>query len=171
MIERFEAKISHFYGTVWACGIPVSLDIASKVISPDHRRVICQINKTIKTHSGLIPDGQGSYYIGVNKANRELLGVDLGDTVSVELQKDESKYGMEMPEELEELLLVDPEGEKYFETLTPGKQRNLIHLVSKPKTSHTRLKKAVGILDYLKSSSGRLDFKELQQFFRDMDPI
>ena len=84
--------------------------------------------------------------------------------VQVALETDRSKYGMEMPEELEELLLIELEGEKLFDALKPGKRRNLIHLVSIPKTSHTRLKKAVGILDYLKESRGVLDHKDLTQF-------
>jgi|GEM_PF-6696606 len=40
--------------------------------------------------------------------------------VQVAFETDRSTYGMEMPEELEELLLIDLEGEKLFDALTPG---------------------------------------------------
>ena len=73
---------------------------------------------------------------------------------------------MPMPEELGELLLIDELGSQYFHALTPGKQRALIYQVAKPKREATRLRKAVGILDYLKSVRGKLDFKELNEFVR-----
>jgi uncharacterized protein YdeI (YjbR/CyaY-like superfamily) len=73
---------------------------------------------------------------------------------------------MPMPEELEELLLQDPEGDMYFHELTPGKQRNLIYMVSKPKGVDTRIKKALVIVQHLKEVKGQLDFKMLNEAYK-----
>lgn len=42
-----------------------------------------------------------------------------------------------MPEELEELLHQDEEGNRLFHALTPGKQRTLLYYIGAPKTADT----------------------------------
>jgi len=66
-----------------------------------------------------------------------------------------------------ELLQIDDEGNKLFHELTPGKQRSLLFIIGKPKNSDTRLRKALMTIDYLKEANGKLDFKELQTFYKD----
>ena len=68
-----------------------------------------------------------------------------------------------MPIELQELLYQDPEGSNYFESLTPGRKRNLIHIVSVVKNTNSRLNKALAIVHHLKEFEGKLDFKILIQ--------
>ena len=72
-----------------------------------------------------------------------------------------------MPEEMEVLLAQDEEADRYFHQLTPGKQRSLLHIIGKPKTEATRLKKAIVITEYLKTNRGKLDFKELNLAFKE----
>ena len=67
---------------------------------------------------------------------------------------------------MEELLAQDEHGSKVFHDLTPGRQRSLLHLVGKPKSEAIRIKKAITILEYLKSVNGVLDFKELNLAFK-----
>jgi len=73
---------------------------------------------------------------------------------------------MTIPPVFEELLNQDIEGENYFHQLTPGKQRNLIYIVSKPKSEILQLEKAIIILNYLKSTKGIIDYKELNNALR-----
>ena len=40
-------------------------------------------------------------------------------------------------------------------------------MIGKSKTSDTRLKKAIVISEYLKQVNGKIDFKQLQQAFKD----
>ncbi len=91
----------------------------------------------------------------------------VGTEISVKLEKDDSDYGMPMPEEFEELLLMDPEADECFHKLTIGKQRSLLYIIGKPKRSETRIKKAVVVAEYLKSTGGVLDYKELNVAFRE----
>lgn len=116
-------------------------------------------------HCGLMP--QGNYhFINVNKEIRKKLNWNVGETRLISLSADESQYGMDVCAEFLEVLDSDERFHHLFHTLTPGKQRNLIYIASKPKTSPTRIKKSLIIADYLKDSGGELDFKALNQAFK-----
>ena len=77
------------------------------------------------------------------------------------LEPDESKYGMEVPEEWAELLRQDADTEQYFDKLTPGKQRRILYIIGQPKTTETRLRKAVRIAEYLYLKNGEVDLMEM----------
>lgn len=133
---------------------------------PKDRRVLCTLNNTLEFNCALLPDGKGNLFINLNKEIREKLSLNIDDEVLVSLVKDESKYGMPLPEVFEELLYQDPEGEKLFNALTPGKIRSLLYVIDKPKSEGLKLEKGLVILDYLKESDGKLDFKELNAAFK-----
>jgi uncharacterized protein YdeI (YjbR/CyaY-like superfamily) len=78
------------------------------------------------------------------------LGVCFGDEVIVSLQADTSEYGMEMPEELSELLSQDEEGNRRFHLLTKGRQRYIIHYVSSVKSTQLRIDRAIMLIENLK---------------------
>ena len=127
---------------------------------PSKRRVLCSLNDEITIHSSLIPDGKGQYFIMLNKQVRDKLFLQVGSMVQLSLLPDESEYGMPMPDELRECLIQDPEGEKVFESLTPGKKRSLIYVVSKVKSPDLRMRKAMVIVTHL-ATHEKLDFKVL----------
>ena len=132
------------------------------------RRFVCRVEDAEPWHAAFVPDGMGQYFILVNQRRIDAwraAGYDLA-RLSVVLTPDASTYGMAMPAELGTLLDLDEEGDEYFHALTPGKQRALIHQVASAKREATRLKRAVGIVEYLKSARGKLDFRELQQSMR-----
>ena len=142
-------------------------EIAAHFIGKKNKRVICSFRDgEKKIHCALMPDGIGGWFINMNKALRKELKIELLDEIAVELKEDLSKYGMAMPDELEELLKLDPEGDKIFHELTAGKQRTLIHHVGKYKNTDTRLTKALIIVNYLKEVQGKLDWKELNEAFK-----
>ncbi len=66
------------------------------------KRVVCSINGTEGFQCALLPSGD-LFYIIVNKKKRDSIGIVAGDTVKVVLVKDESKYGLPMPEEFAEV--------------------------------------------------------------------
>ena len=113
-----------------------------------------------------MPAGDSIYFIKVNKELRILNKLNLGQEINVAILKDESKYGMPLPEEMKELLTQDPEGENYFNQLTPGKQRGLLYLVGKMKSSNKRIEKSLIILGHLKEQCGQLDYKILHEDFK-----
>ena len=94
---------------------------------------------------------------------RTELGLTVGDTVDVVLEKDESKYGMPMPEELQEVLNQDPEGDKLFHTLTAGKHRSMMYYIAKVKDIDKRIHTALVFIEHLKKNDGKVVYEGLQQ--------
>ncbi len=162
---KFKAVVEKLDSSVWSYHIVVPDEISAQFMDGD-KRVKCRLNDTIDIQAGLMPKGDGVYFININKEIRKKLKLEIGDELSVIIEKDESPYGMSMPEEMSELLAIDDEADAYFHALTKGKQRSLLFLIAKPKHSDTRLKKALTIVDYLKFSKGKLDFKELNEAFK-----
>ena len=152
---------------LWNFQIEVPTDISEHFMKDNNRRVICTLNKIHSFHAALMPDGKGDFFITINSEIRKKLNLDKAAELQVALQVDNSKYGIYLPPEMEELLLVDEEGSRLFHLLTPGKQRSLMHIIGKPKNSDIRLKKAVAVLEHLKSNNGKLDFKMLNEAFKE----
>lgn len=106
---------------------------------------------------------QTYWYVLVNKELRNKLGINEGNTVEVLLEKDHTEFGHEVPEEFQVMMDQDEEGRSYFQSLTPGKKRALIYLVTKVKNSDSRIKKSLAIFHHLKEVKGKLDFKMLNE--------
>lgn len=163
----FTTTLENFNSNLWAYHIRVPNEAAEVFKQGKERRVICKLNNALEIQCAIMPKGDGTFFINLNKEIRKKLDLGLGEEVTVTLRKDESKYGLPMPEEMAELLKIDDEGNHYFHALTKGKQRSLLHIIGKPKTSDTRLRKALVVVDYLKMTGGKLDFKELNEAFKE----
>lgn len=163
MTVTYSSTLVDLDSKLWGMVFPVPAEVVTDLLElTTDRRVLCRFDgQDPPRHVALMPDGQGGYFINFGKDLRKSLQIAEGDTVDLELSPDNSRYGMPLPEEMAVLLEQDPEAEKYFHGLSLGKQRALLYLIGKPKTSATRLKKAIGITDYLKRVEGRLDFKEM----------
>jgi hypothetical protein len=120
------------------------------------RRVVCAINDGVGFQCALLPSGQ-MFYIIVNQRKRRELGIEAGDTVDVVLTKDESKYGLPMPEEFREVLDQDPDGDKLFHSLTAGKQRSLLYFLGNVKDIDRRIHQALIIVEHLKEHGKVID--------------
>ncbi len=164
--KSFSAPLAQFDDSIWGFHLRVPEDIVNEFHAKKIKRFNCTINGEHQMPCAVNPHGDGYYFVYMNKQVRKKLALKLHDIVHAELEPNETKYGVPLPEELEELLYQDPEGSDFFHALTPGKQRSLIYLVSKIKSSNLRLQKSLVILDYLKFSGGKLDFKELNEAFK-----
>jgi hypothetical protein len=119
------------------------------------RRVLCSINGGEKFHCALMPDGSDLYII-VNKKRRDELGIVAGDTVDVVLVKDESQYGLPMPEEFRAVLDQDPDGDRLFHDLGKGQQRSVLYLLSRPKDVDVRIHQSLIVVQHLKDNGGKV---------------
>ncbi len=124
------------------------------------RRVVATFNSTVTFQCALMPK-DGDFFILVNKKHRDRLRLIVGDMVRVELVRDESKYGLPMPDELREVLDQDPEGDRLFHALTAGKQRTMLYYIGKWKDVDRRIHYALTVVEHLKRNDGRIVFKEL----------
>jgi hypothetical protein len=126
------------------------------------RRVICSINGHEGFQCALMPSG-GRFYIMVSKEKRARFGISAGDTLKVELIEDISELGAPMPEELQEVLNQDPDGQIYFDKLTAGKKRSVMYFVGKIKDIDKRIHTALIFLEHIKKNEGKIVQNELNQ--------
>ncbi|MBS3914383.1 MAG: DUF1905 domain-containing protein [Bacteroidetes bacterium] len=126
------------------------------------KRLICVVNGKERWQCGFMALGEGAAYISISNQRMKKLHVQKGDLVDVILEEDISKYGMEMPVELEQVLLSDAEGEKRFELLTPGKKRYIIQYVNSVKNQDKRIERALLLIGNLKQLPlGKEHFRDM----------
>ena len=129
------------------------------------RRVICTLNGTETFNCSLFPS-KGDYLITVSKKLRDKLGLAIGKTVAIELAKDESQFGMPMPEEFEEVLRQDGEGERLFNALSPGNQRLMLKLIVFVMDVDKRIIRSLVGLEVLKRCEGKFEYHLLHDAMR-----
>jgi hypothetical protein len=147
-------------------GIIVPADVCADFKTPGNKRILCTIDQHPPFPAALLPDGNGSFFIMLSKQRMKDFKLTPGSEAEVIIDEDTSKYGMPLPEEMEILLEQDEEGSRLFHQLTPGKQRSILYMVGKIKSSQKRIDKAIAIMEYLKSSGGRFDFKAMSEFIK-----
>ncbi len=166
-MKTFKDTLRRFDDNLWYFYLPVPIDIAEHFLKADgNRRVVATYKGSNEIQCALFPDGKGEWFLILSKEVRKKIKVTLGDEIEVTLEKDESEYGLPLPDEIAELWAIDDEGKRVFHLLTKGKQRSLLHIIGKPKTAETRIKKAIIVNDYLKSTGGKLDYEELKEAFK-----
>ena len=120
-MTKFSSQLSKEDGSdIYHWFFPVEKEIAEPFIEGNDRRVVCTVNATVKYHCAIHGDGMGGYRIMLNRERCKKLGLVRGETISVELKKDTSDYGMPMSEELREVLDQNPEADRIFHALTKG---------------------------------------------------
>jgi hypothetical protein len=163
---EFTAKLENFNTRLWSYHIKVPKPIAAHFLEQGDKRVVCRLNDALAFQCGIMPAGDGVYFININKKIRDQLKLKEGSKLVVHLEKDNSEYGLPFPEELKELLEQDKVGNKLFHELTPGKQRNLIYAAGQVKNSDLRIHRAMVILEHLKKNTGKINFRQLNQELR-----
>ena len=127
-------------------------EIAHLFIDKGHKRVKVTASfkgKTISYYAAL-QKNKDNYVVMLNKPNQKKLGVFPNDYFQMQLLEDTSKYGVDVPEELEAVFESDPEAFEIFESFTMGKRRGLIYSVAGYKTSQTRIDKSLLLAQNLK---------------------
>jgi len=145
-IKSFKGIVEDSAGAVYGFHVMVPKVISEYYLTQNIKRLVCTINGGYSWQCALIPKGSGRYYILLNAEIRKKQLLKLDSEIHIDLKPDTSKYGMPMPEEMQELLHQDPKGDQLFH---------------KPKSSQKRLEKALIVLDHLKNQGGKLDFKIL----------
>ncbi len=166
---EFEAPLEkHDSSLGWYYIIYVPLELISEFGTEKNPRAKVTFNKKEVAHISVKSKGDDRFVVIKSKL-RTNLGLVVGELTHVIIEKDDSKFGMPMPEEFGEMLAQEEEAERYFNALTPGKQRSLIYMVSQLKNSEPRVKKALAIIEHLKEQQGELDFRVLNQKIKEVN--
>jgi hypothetical protein len=169
MQATFITNLLHFEDSnLWGYYLPVPIDIAIAFKAKNISRFICHV--PVLNHEmpcAIMPRGDDRFFIMFNKESVKKLRMREGMQLEITLTEDTSEFGMPLCEELEVLLAEDDEFDHFFRKLTPGKQRNIIYYVGKPKSSDLRIRTAIVFANHLKQRAGNLDFKVLNQEMKD----
>ena len=172
MMKSFRSTIENKVSDkVWGNHFIVPSEVVQYFLGEKQKRFICKLNDLLEYNCAFMPRGEGEYFVLVNREISKKLNLEIGSEVSVQLREDKSEYGMPVPQEMIDLFGEDDEFYQLFNGLTPGKQRNLLYLVGKPKSKEARVKKAVVICNHLVNRNGDLDFKILNQDFKDYNEL
>jgi hypothetical protein len=144
ILDRLPAKGGVFY-------MVVPDQIAQQFVEGRRpARVRCKLNGMVEFQCAIRPKGDGGFYINVGTPLRQQGKFILGQKLSVVVWKDESEFGRDMPEELQELLAMDEEGNQLFSKLLPSHQRGIIHYVAGAKAVQVRIDRAIMMINRLK---------------------
>lgn len=117
-----------------------------------NQRVEVTVNGAVSWKGGTVSLGNGNAYITISAARMKKLGVVIGDQVQVNLRKDHSEFGLDVPIEFEEVLRQDAEANARFQQLSKGFQRYIIYMVLQYKTVDKRIDKSLFYLENLKKA-------------------
>ncbi len=165
MSDKFNSVVENFNTNLWGHHFLVPENIAEKYIEGDNRRIICKVNGISQIRGALMPSKKG-WYILLNKKVRNELEIDDESKISVEIEKDRSEFGMDVPEEFTEVMGQEELAWERFQKLSPGKQRALIYIVKSVKNTDSRIRKSLAIAQHLKEMKKELDFKRINELIK-----
>jgi hypothetical protein len=166
-VFEFDSFVSDSGNNIWGGHLVVPTYIVQAIvaIAPD-KRVVCRINDALEWQCALLSNGNGNFVISINKKNRDKLKLKSGMPIKVALRKDESEYGLPMPEEFEAILESDPDAKAHFDALTAGKKRSLLYIANNAKSSDRRIERGLVIAEHLVQQKGTIDGKILYAALR-----
>ena len=95
----------------------------------------------------------GLNVIGLSKANRGLLGVDIGQAVDAEVTQDDGPRTVAVPEDLQAALEREPILKSRFDGLAFTHRREYVEWVEQAKRPETRQRRIAGTLDRLREQT------------------
>jgi hypothetical protein len=158
MTQKFQTQLCISDGDVYHCFLRIPTEVAAYFIDGGTKRVVCRLQDSLDYHCGILHDGSGGYIVSVNGARRKSLKLEVGQIVDVALEVDNSEYGMPMSEEFREVMDQDNRAFSFFEKLTAGKQRSLIHWSDGVKSSEIKIRRALVVGQHLVMHGGRVEF-------------
>ncbi|GLU54273.1 YdeI/OmpD-associated family protein [Dyadobacter frigoris] len=162
MSVLFKSTIHHLEHLAGTRYLLVPNEIVEKLGGSFSVRLWCTVNEKVKWQCGLVALGTGDAYISINAQRIKQLKAKEGESLTVALEIDDSEYGLEVPEELKELLDQDDEGNRRFNLLVAGKRRFIIRHITAVKSSQLRIERAVTLIENLKRlPAGKESFKEI----------
>jgi hypothetical protein len=100
----------------------------------------------VPVQSSLMPQGDGSHYIVINKSIREKAGVKAGDPVKLELELDATERQIEIPDDLKQLLDKNPPASLAFNALSYSHRKEYVDYINAAKRADTHSRRLEKIL-------------------------
>jgi len=97
----------------------------------------------------------GENLIGLSKAARQEAGVEVGETLEVEITADAAPRTVEVPEDLASALAGDPAAAAAFEKLAYSHRKEYVRWVSEAKREQTRLDRIAKTVEMVRAGQVR----------------
>lgn len=146
---NFTAQVKRFSMEGGMLYLELPNEASEPMRATGHKRWVCTIQDALTWHCGLLPTGEGTWFVVLSKAKMNEVEAHVGDWLHVDMEPDTSKYGMPLPEDLAELLADDAEFERKFDAMLPGKRRNAIHQIATAKSPETATKRILKLMQQL----------------------
>ena len=114
-------------------------------------RVIVEFDNGKKVHRAIQRNKNGFCFIIMGKTTLKTVDKEAGLDEDVILTQDNSEFGMEVPEEFEEVLRQDDEGKARFMELNPGIKRSFLYYINTGRTVDTRIERSLRLIENLKN--------------------
>jgi hypothetical protein len=95
--------------------------------------------------------GGGRVCLGVHKATRQKAGVDVGDRVKIEMERDDRPREVSVPADLAAALARDPSAQAAFNKLSFTHRREYVEWVTGAKREETRSRRIGQTMDRLRA--------------------
>ena len=132
--HRFRAKL-------YAVGVNRCVDVPPEISEAlggeTHIRVVGRAGDE-PFRSNLAPRGGGKHRLFVHSSIWRKLGVDVGDEVDVEIERDELEWEITVPADLAEAMPPGSEAMEAFQALTVSNRKRFIDRIEETKTPATR---------------------------------
>ena len=145
----FTAHIEDKKNYIGLIHIIVPANIATKIHPEDKKgfRVKGKIDDYSFSGIGLLPAGEGDYFMALNASIRNKLMKKQGDKVFVQLEQYEEEY--KLPEIFTSCLDDEPEALEFFNTLSKGHKRYYGNWIDTAKTDDTKVKRVAEAISAL----------------------
>ncbi|MGD1945486.1 MAG: YdeI/OmpD-associated family protein [Croceivirga sp.] len=136
-------------------------NIAQPFIEAGHSRVKVKATFTDRsiTFFAALRRYHGQFTMMFSKNKQKALGLLPEDYFQLQFFEDNSKYGVDVPEEFEAVMLTDYDAYQIFESFTKGKQRGIIYMITRFKNAQKKIDKTLILCENLKR--GIRDNKDL----------
>jgi bifunctional DNA-binding transcriptional regulator/antitoxin component of YhaV-PrlF toxin-antitoxin module len=92
----------------------------------------------------------GTFYLGFRREVREAAGIDYGDRVAIELERDEEPREVVVPDDLTAALAGDPEAQAAWDRLSYTHRREHVEAIAEAKRQETRERRVEAALALLR---------------------
>jgi hypothetical protein len=95
--------------------------------------------------------GAGRVALGLHKATREAAGVAIGDTVHIEVERDDRERAIVIPPEFEAALRDAPDARAFFDRLAPTHRRSYAEWIAGAKRAETKERRLARAIELLRA--------------------
>jgi hypothetical protein len=90
----------------------------------------------------------GTYYLGLNREVRNAAGVEVGDVLTIDLERDEDERTVDVPDDL--VAALDPATRSTFDRLSFTHRREYVRWIEEAKREETRARRVAKAVEMLR---------------------